>query len=890
MHPSKFKNLADTFDCMPFELDLFLNIYVAPKGAKRMLETTAVPMFNKLVGANDSDKRFHKDENFMAGITKNLICTGPKQVLKELLKSGFEKGGLPSELGGTWNNGTASSMRQAFETWMSTALSGSQNAAAASLKSPPPAASIPATLEANSSINKKRTLEFATQTSAAGTSTSDGPVHAPPIKKRHFSGPTGDLQELAEAASRELIEEGRRRKRRTDALCARKRRKREREEEQRLRDDRDRLSRDNAVLRAEEKRLLELLVDARAKVIAEEDSMKQQEQERAAKPAGLPCAATPFAAQAVTTPHRVATVAASAALQEEASLANNLAAQLLSFLTNQKNVSSHSSTIAAAIAPAQQAFPLAGQVSAPKAPVNLHHQEQQRVDSSIVSALRHRQQTPTFASAAASTTGVQHEFQVPAPRKRDATTSQQTNASKLSASTRSTHSSSVPPTQKAATSALPLAANPIDVSSVVASVGEVLGKVHQAQGGSNDSAKNFAAISAMVSLLQGILDSRQAKKKTSPSSSSVSSSSSSSSGGASSSGSSSARRVSAPVATRTAATNSQCSAVHHSNPRSSTCAVAPVTTSAQSKQAGGFLSQESGHPLLLSANTPPKQGSATPAAPTTKASPAPASTAATVQVPALSQLTDLQKLQLIIQLQAANRAPVAVAKAKANTSITDTQTSSTSNGQRAVQPANGIANFLPQALGFNGQRDANTAAAPNQVLPTSAATQQQSLTPQHLASLYSLFALNVANSTNNSTASPQNRSGAQQQQHVRTASCVSRSSSSSITSNVSSHNSSVKDGHHHHHRQHQQQRPSSSGGAIESGGITLPQILAVVQQISANRSGEQQQQPPQPRPPPTPQAPSGPPPSSSLPTESPLLGQLLAIQQQWNNGRPPHQR
>jgi len=212
-------------EAMPFRLENFVSVFVAPPGAKRTMKQMAAPLFKELFG---------KTSTFSM---KNIFCDSPEEALNKLTKLGFAKDGLPEAVGGTWSYSH-------FHKWLK------------SMRSSGPSKTSEAAVASSSRTHHFRNISTVSESSSESS----------PAKR----GPPITLDKLADVACEQLIQDRKKRKRMMDAKYAQKRRKREKEEEDRLQSQCLELSKKNMDLAEEEKCLLRLLSEAKAIVAADQ--------------------------------------------------------------------------------------------------------------------------------------------------------------------------------------------------------------------------------------------------------------------------------------------------------------------------------------------------------------------------------------------------------------------------------------------------------------------------------------------------------------------------------------------------------------------------------------------------------------------------------------------
>lgn len=92
MYLHKAELVLGLFNSLPVKLSVFLNLYQAPPGARRMFEKTVVSIFEDF-----------KDREKYRGILKSFIGDTPGELIEELSRYGFLEDCLPPSSGGTWD-------------------------------------------------------------------------------------------------------------------------------------------------------------------------------------------------------------------------------------------------------------------------------------------------------------------------------------------------------------------------------------------------------------------------------------------------------------------------------------------------------------------------------------------------------------------------------------------------------------------------------------------------------------------------------------------------------------------------------------------------------------------------------------------------------------------
>jgi hypothetical protein len=200
----KAERIVGLFSSLPVQLSLFLNLYQAPPGARRIFENMVVSIFEDF-----------KDRESYREVLKSYIGDKPADLLAELSQYGLMEDCLPEAIGGSWDC-------SGHDAWLL------------------------------SRVKEDRSRYACEQDSE------DDSTHEPVSKKRKSGeGSSDDLMVMKARAER---------KRMMDRKYSEQRRQREKKEEVTLYNQYVKLNAKNKELHAECKRLQNLLLDAQSKV------------------------------------------------------------------------------------------------------------------------------------------------------------------------------------------------------------------------------------------------------------------------------------------------------------------------------------------------------------------------------------------------------------------------------------------------------------------------------------------------------------------------------------------------------------------------------------------------------------------------------------------------
>jgi hypothetical protein len=208
---------------LPAQLALFLNLYQAPPGARRMFETMVLSIFEDF-----------KERESYREVLKSFVGDTPKDLLAELSQHGLMEDCLPSAIGGTWDG-------SGHDSWL-----------------------------------LARVKEDRSRYGCGEVSEDDSQLEPVSNKRKADESNLDDLMVMKARAER---------KRMMDRKYSEQRRQREKKEEATLYNQYVKLNAKNKGLHAEGKRLQSLLLDAQSKVKELESSRAfRQEPSQATRP------------------------------------------------------------------------------------------------------------------------------------------------------------------------------------------------------------------------------------------------------------------------------------------------------------------------------------------------------------------------------------------------------------------------------------------------------------------------------------------------------------------------------------------------------------------------------------------------------------------------------
>lgn len=238
MYLGKAERVFRLFSSLPVRLELFLNLYHAPPGARRMFEKTVVPLFEDFPGKAQ-----------YAHVLKSYVGDSSEDLRAELSKHGLtEDSHIPPSAGGSWHSDSHSRWLSELE----------QASSGAVLKAPPSVAVVE---------HSDDTHDHEEDVGEDYDSEDSKPAAATGNRKR--SATDAGMNDLL------LMKARADRKRMMDRKYSEQRRQREKQEESTLYKQYVQLNAANKKMRSEESQLLQMLAEARAKV-AQAQAEEQQ--------------------------------------------------------------------------------------------------------------------------------------------------------------------------------------------------------------------------------------------------------------------------------------------------------------------------------------------------------------------------------------------------------------------------------------------------------------------------------------------------------------------------------------------------------------------------------------------------------------------------------------